>query len=216
MHDCHPITWILIWDHKVLIKFHLIPESVTYRAGSERIVERETSWFYFINADSAIRAGEILRKIDRFTIYNIDNGIALCKAECILQRICKTVLNSIFDHKPVDHNIDIVLDILLHRNILRKVIHITIYNNTDISALLCFFKKLLVFSLTSSDDRCKDLDSGPFRQRKYTVNDLIDRLLADLFATFRTMYHADPGIKESEIIINLRYGSNRGPWITVR
>ena len=131
---------LLIRDHQILIKLHLVTKSVTYRTCTERIVEREASRLHLIHADSAVRAGKVLREIHRLAVYHINDRIAFRQIKDILQRISQTLLNARLDHQSVNHDINIMLDILVHRNLLRQIVHVAIHDHTDITAFLRLFK----------------------------------------------------------------------------
>ena len=60
-----------IRDHQLFCELHLISESETLRAGTERIVKRKTSGFDFLDADPAVRAGKALTEIHRFPVDHI-------------------------------------------------------------------------------------------------------------------------------------------------
>ena len=102
-----------------------------------------------------------------------------------------------------------MLDILIHRNLLRQIVHIAIHDHADVSTFLRLFKKLLMLTLTSSDDRRKHLDSRLLRQPHDSIHHLINRLFLDRTSTLRTMWNTDPRIEQTKIVIDLRHGSDR-------
>ena len=91
----------------------------------------------------------------------------------------------------------------------------TIYHNADISAFLCLCKNLCMLPFSSSYYRCQKLNLRPFRQCHKFIYHLIHRLFFDFFPTLWTMRNPNSCIKQTEIIINLRYCSYRRTRITV-
>ncbi len=61
-----------------------------------------------------------------------------------------------------------------------------------------------------------EAESSSFRHCHDLFYHLINCLLFDLFATLRTVRNSDSCIHKSEIIIDFRYGSYCGTWISVR
>ena len=61
----------LVRHDQIFIKLHFISDSVTHRTSSKRIIKGKTSWFHFVNADAAVRAGKTLAEMQFFSIYHI-------------------------------------------------------------------------------------------------------------------------------------------------
>ena len=130
------------------------------------------------------------------------------------QRIGEPLLNILTDNKPVHHNLYIVLLVLVHGDFVIDVQHLSIDSDPDEAAFFGILYKLVVFSLTPSDNRCKQLDPCAFLKGEYLVNHLIHRLLGYLFPAFGTMGYTYSCIKKSEIIMNLGYRSDSGTGIS--
>src|SRR5699024_3762051 len=102
-----------------------------------------------------------------------------------------------------------------HWNIFRKIINTSIHSDTDITAFLGILENLLMLSLSSPYDWSQKLDSCSFFQLHQTVYHLVHCLPADRLSAFRTMRNSNPCIKQTEIIINLRYRSDCGSRISI-
>ena len=59
-------TELLIRNHQLRIKLHLISKTKTDRTGAKRIIKGKASRFNLRNTDSTIRAGKALAEIDGF------------------------------------------------------------------------------------------------------------------------------------------------------
>ena len=100
-----------------------------------------------------------------------------------------------------------MFDVLVQFDLFGKFIHISVDQDTDISASLCLIQKFCMGSLTSSDYRCKKLDLGPLRQGHDMVYHLVYGLFLDLLAALRTMWDSDSCIQKTEVIVDLSYCS---------
>ena len=67
-----------------------------------------------------------------------------------------------------------------------------------------------MLTLTPADDRRENLNARTARQVHDLIDNLVDRLLADLFSAFRAMRDPDPRPEKSQIVIDLRDGPYSG------
>ena len=70
-----------------------------------------------------------------------------------------------------------------------------------------------MLTLLAPDDRRKNLEPGALRQLHHPVNHLVDALLMDFLPAFRAVGNADSRPEKTEIVVNLRNGSDCGPGI---
>ena len=108
-----------------------------------------------------------------------------------------------------------MLDIFIQRDFLGQFIHISIDSCPDITALLCMIQNLLMAALFPAHYRSKKLNLCSFRQLHDRIHHLIHSLLLYLSSAFRTVRNSDSRIEQTEVIINLRHGSDRGTRIPV-
>ena len=59
-------------------------------------------------------------------------------------------------------------------------------------------------ALSSSYNRCEQLQAGSLRQCHQLVHHLVNGLLHDRLATVGTVRNADPGIEQTEIVVDFR------------
>ena len=74
------------------------------------------------------------------------------------------------------------------------------------------FKLFLEFAFSASNNRRKDHNAFAVRQFGNAIRYLIDRLSGDRGSAFVTMRLADRREEQAEKIIDLRNGSDGGPW----
>ena len=78
-----------------------------------------------------------------------------------------------------------------------------VYTHADIALLAGILKHLNVLALLAADDRRKQLHARLFFKRHQPVNDLVDGLLVDLLAAFRTVRRADARPQQAHIVVDL-------------
>ena len=64
-----------------------------------------------------------------------------------------------------------------------------------------------------ADDRGQELKLTPFRQQTDSIDHLLHGLRRDFLAALKAGGASDPGKEETEIVVNFRYGADRGPGI---
>ena len=149
------------------------------------------------------------------SIHGIYHEKPVRQIKYCLDGIRKSLLNSWFHDQTINHNLNIVFDILIQTDLLGEFVHISINLHTDIATSLRMFKKLGMSSLATSYYRSQQLNLCSLRKRHDAVYHLINCLFLNLSAAFRTVWDSDSRIQQSEIIINFRYSSYCGTWIAV-
>ena len=106
-----------------------------------------------------------------------------------------------------------MLFVLLQLDLFRQVIGDAVHPAADIARLAGVLEHFGVLALLPPDHRGHDLDAGALGQGKHLVDDLVHRLLFDLFAADGAVGRAHPGPQQTEIVIDLRHGAHGGPGV---
>ena len=106
-------TQTLIRNHQIRIEFHLITQTETYRAGTERIVKGKASGLNLTDADFTIRAGKTLTEINGYSTDDIHHQKSLCQCQYIFDGVGQSPLNPRLYHQTVHYNFNIMLNVLL-------------------------------------------------------------------------------------------------------
>ena len=109
-----------------------------------------------------------------------------------------------------------MLDILVKLDILRELIEIAVDAHAHITALLGPLQHLLMASLPSSDHGSQKLKLRSLRQFHDLIHHLVHGLPRDDPAALRTVRRTDSCVKQTEIIVNLRHGTDGGSGVSVR
>ena len=113
------------------------------------------------------------------------------------------------EDQAVDHDLNVVLDVLLERDLLGEIIHAAVHAHADIAGSARIVKDLRILALASADDRRHDLHARPLAERHQRLDDLVDRLLPDLPAALGTVRRADARPQKSQIVVDLRHRADR-------
>ena len=207
-------TQTLIRNHQIHVKLHLESQSVTDRAGAKWIIERKTSRLNLVNADAAVRAGKTLTEIHRLSV-GIHQKKTAGQSHDRLHGICQSLLNPFLHDQTVHHDLYVMLFIFFQLDLLGQIVQISVNAYPDIAAASGVVQYLHMLAFSAPHNRRQKLDLCPLRQSHQSIHDLIYGLLRNDLATFRTVGNPHPGIKQTEIIIDLRHCSHRGAGIPV-
>ena len=111
-----------IRDDQFFRELHFIPQAVTFRACSKRVVKRKTSRFDLFYADPAVRTGKALTEIHRLPVDHIYNKQPFRQMEHAFHGIRQTLLDPRPHNKSVHYDLNIVLYIFIQCDIFRKFI----------------------------------------------------------------------------------------------
>ena len=209
-------TQFLIRDHQIDIKFHLISKTQTLRAGTKWIIKGKAPGFDLINADATIRTGKTLAEVQKLPVHSVYYQQTIRQIQHGFNGIGKALLYSRFYNKSIHNDLNVMFDILIQLDLLRKLIEISVDLHSHISASSGLVQKFDMSSLAAPHYRCKKLDLLAFRKRHDLIHHLIYRLFADFPSTFGTMRDSHTSIQKSEIIVDLRYRAHCRTGIPVR
>ncbi len=107
------------------------------------------------------------------------------------------------DDDPVDHHLDVVLELLVERYRVAQVMQLTVDTDADVAEALRLVEHIAMLALAALHHRCRDEQARAFRQQHDLVGDLLDRLLADLASTVRAVRMPDARVHEPEVVVDL-------------
>ena len=160
-------------------------------------------------AGIALRKGQLLF----VAVGRLGQGneqIAVGKMECCLDRVGQTCADVVLHDQTVDDDLDRVFFVFVKGDLLGQLIHGAVDADADITRLFCVLKDLFMHTLFAADDGRKDDELGSCGQLADLVKNLVDGLLADLLAADRTVRNADARIEQTQIVVDLGDGTDRG------
>ena len=205
----------LVRNDQAGIELHAVAQAGAVGAGAERIVKGKAAGFDLGNADPAVRAGEALGELQELSSDDIGLDQTVGESQGILHGVGHAALRAGADDQTVYDDLDIMLDVFVEGDVLGDIVQVTVDPDADIAGAAGAVDDLLVAALTAADDRGQDLDAGALRQSHHLVHHLVHRLFRDLPAAVGTMGDTDPGIEQTEIVVDLGHGAHGRPGVAV-
>jgi len=170
----------MIRDDEAGVEEHRRAEPVARRAGAERVVEREQPGLDLVDGEARDRTGELGREDGALGGVGIlGDGDAVGQGERGLERIGEPVAHVGAHHQAVDHDLDVVLVLLVERRHGVDLIHLAVDADALEAALLEIGELLLVFALAAAGDRREQIEPGLVGHGADPVDHLRHRLALD-------------------------------------
>ena len=199
-------------------------EPAAFRAGAERIVEREQPRLDLRNGEAGHRAGEFFREDEalgslvallvglrarrRRGIGELGDRETIRELERLFERVRKPRRDVRPHHEAVDHDVDVVREFLVERRHLGDLVE----GAVDLDALVALLHKLgellAVLALAPAHHRREQVKPGAFRQRHDAVDHLRDGLALDRQPRGRRIGHADACPQKPHIVVDLGDGAD--------
>ena len=127
----------------------------------------------------------------------------------LLNRLGDTAQRVLTDHDAVDHDLDIVLELLVQIDLIVERAHFTVDTHAAKALGAKILKQFGVLAFSPAHHRCQHKRAAALPRRQDLVGNLIGRLTLNDTATFGTVRGAHTGEQQAQIVINLGYGANR-------
>ena len=183
-----------VGDDEQRVGHLLCAETRADGAGPVGIVEREHARGQLRHGDAAVLAGVVLGEEGILVPFElIEDDKTAGQVRRRLDRVSQAAGQIRLHDEPVDHDLDVVLLVLVERDLLRQLIQAPVHAHAGVAAAAGVVEHLLVLALFAAHDGGEDLKFCPLRQAHDLVDDLVDRLAADLLAAFRAVRRAAAG-----------------------
>ncbi len=214
-------------DHPLRIEEGDLAEAVALRARAHRVVEREQARLEFLQRIRADRAGELgAEQMLLVGVHFQRDGAAVGEAQRGFERFGEALLHVGAHFQTVDHDVDRMLVVLLQ---LGQRVHFVdlrdlfiggaaarTHAKADKALRLHFLEQFDVFALAVRHHRRQDHQLGVFRQRERGVDHLRDALRLQRNFVVRAIGRADPREQQTQVVVNLGDGADRGARIVRR
>src|ERR1019366_9451845 len=107
------------------------------------------------------------------------------------------------DHHAVDHDLDVVLELLVEDDRIAEVADLTVHPGAGIALAAGLREDLAVLALAPLDHRRRHHQAGALGKGQNLIRDLLDGLLADLPTAAGAVWVPDPGVHQPEVVVNL-------------
>ena len=204
-----------IRDDQVRIELHPVAQAQAVGTGAEGIVEGKASGLDLGNGGPAVGAGEVLAELAQFSPDDVHLQETLGQAQGVLDGIGQAAFNARPDHQAVHDDLNVMLDILFQLDVFGNVILAAVDPQADIAGPAGPVNDFGVLALAAPDHRRQQLQAGALGQGHDLVHHLVHSLAGDLPAAFGAVGDADPGIEQTQVVIDLRHGAHGGPGVAV-
>ena len=180
-----------VGNHQILVRHQLEAQTHAAGTGAAGIVEGKHPRLQLCQADAAVLAGVVLGKAQLLPGFGqLDGdqspGMGAGRLDGIRQPAAQTFLQ----YKPVHHQLDGMLFILLASNLFRQVVLDAVHPNPGEAGLFRVLKDLLMLALFSADNGRQHQKPGALPQSLHPIHNLIDGLAANLFSALGAVGHA--------------------------
>ena len=180
-----------------------------------RAVERKDARRDFRITDAAADAGELLAIERHIAVVRQHPDQPTGEFQRGLHRIGQPSGQRLarFHHQPIDDDFDRVFLLFIERDVLAQVNQPTVDPGPDVAGPAHVEQFFAILAFPAADDRSQELKLAPLRQQADGIHHLLHGLRGDFLAALKAGGASDPGKEETEIVVNLRDGADRGTGV---
>ena len=120
-----------------------------------------------------------------------------------LDRVGEALAQVVLHHEPVDHDRDVVLELLVERRRILDQVRLAVDAHAREPLAAQVLEHVLELALASAHDRRVHREARAGRQREHLVDDLLGGLARDRTAADRAVRVPDAGVQEAEVVGDL-------------
>ena len=147
---------------------------------------------------------------------DLDLGDAFGELQRGLERVGEPALDAGAAHEPVDDDLDRVLLVPLELELGRQVDDLAVDPGPRVALARELVEQRVVLALAAPHDRREHLEAGAVGQLQHPVDDLLRRLAGDQLAAVRAVRHADAGVEQPQVVVDLGDRADRRPRVARR
>ncbi len=198
---------------EVLVEEDLGPQAVAVGAGPVGAVEGEHPRRQFGQAHVAVGAGVALaeEKLPALCEVGLDESVGETGRD--LQGVAQSLADSLADEDPVDDDVDVVAFAFVQGDFVGQVPDRSVDLHPHVALAAQAVQLFLEFALLAAHDGGQQRNGRSGRQGQDLLHHRVDGLRADLAAALEAVGGADAGVKEAQVVVDLRDGAHRRPGI---
>ena len=179
-----------------------------------RIVKREEPRRNLLQRDAAVWAGIVLREGELLAAFvQLGRQEPSGQTQRRFCRVRQTAAGAFPQGNTVHYDLNIVLFILIQRNLFPQIIHQAVHPRPHIAGAPGILQHLAVLALFPADHRRQQRNTRPLGKRHQPVHHLIDGLLLNLPAAVRAVGNPDTGIQKAKVVIDFRHRTHSGAGV---
>ena len=204
-----------VGNDAVLGDAHDGAQTAAMGASAKGTVEGEHAGGQFLDGYAAIGAGVVLAEQHLAFAHQVDEYQSAAFLGGGFQTVRQTLAHLIrgAHDQTVHHDLQRMLELLVQRGRLVQIVDLAIYADAHVAPLLGILHQLHVLAFAGAHDGGQHLHALALRQGEDLIHHLVDGLLLDLLAAFGTMGHADAGIEQTKVVVDLRHRAHGGTGV---
>src|SRR5664280_1968665 len=138
-----------------------------------------------------------------------------CRAGALVVGVVAVAFGSaaVPDDESIHHHLNRVALVLVQWPGLRQIHLLAVDADASEPSAPDLVENAVTLGLAILYDRPQDHEPRSFRQLVDLIHDLTDRLALDLATADGAMRMADAGEEQAEVVVDLRHGADRRPWV---
>ena len=200
-----------VGDDQLGVDHPLEAEPVAAVAGAVRRVEGEDPRLQLGDRGAAVEAGELLGEEERLLVGvdELDFDQAGGEPGGGLDRLREAAAQLRFHHQPVDHDRDVVFELLVEDDLLVEAAQLAVDLGPRVALEPHLLEQFAVLAFAAADDRRHHHEFGPVLDRHQPVDDLLLGLAGDLLAALGAVRDADPRPEQAQVVVDLGHRADR-------
>ncbi len=194
-------------------------QAVARLAGAVGRVEREVPRGQLLVRGAAHRAGEVLAEGERLGLaltvlgHQLDLGHAVGQLEGRLERLGEPPVDALALHQPVDDDLDGVRLVAGQVELVGELVDLAVDARPGEALARQVGHERLVVALATAHHGREHLEAGALGQLEHPVDDLLRRLPGDDRPVLGAVRHADAGIEQPQVVVDLGDGADGRPRV---
>ena len=127
----------------------------------------------------------------------------------LLNRLGDTAQRVLTDHDAIDHDLDIVLELLVQIDRIVERAHFTVDTHAAKALGAKVLKQFGVLAFSPAHHRCQHKRTTTLSRRQDLIGDLVGGLALDNPTALGAVRRTDASKQQSQVVINLGYGAHR-------
>ena len=194
---------IVVGHDHVGIDLELRTETRAARARAVRRVEAEHARRHLGQRHAVLGTGELLGVEPPLAVDDGDLDEPVGKLDRGLDRVGEALAQVVLHHEPVDHDRDVVLELLVERRRVLDQVRLAVDADAREALAAQVLEHVLELALASPHDRRVDREARAGRQHEHLVDDLLGGLPRDRPAADRAVRMPDAGVQEPQVVGDL-------------
>ena len=219
---------VRIRDHQLGVDLHPGAQAGAVRTGAPGGVERERPRLELVERQVVVEAGQVLGehplavRVVLGQVDEVEHHHPAGQGQSGLHRVGQPPPGRLLHVQPVDHDLDVVLLVLLQRRPLARGTdavqpdHDAVDPGPGVALGLQVAEQLAVLALAPAHHRGQHLEPGALVQLQHPVDDLLRALPRDRSAADRAVRLAHPGVQQPQVVVNLGDRADRGARVASR